>query len=345
MQPRGLQVTALVCAFLSVVCAQVCFAEDSGKKAERALWGQRSKGESIVSSVRTEAIQQGHLADCWFLSALALVAKEHPEKIPGMITVEADGSYTVLFPGYERPVSVTAAQMDKARKTGVRPTKYGDWPLVLECAAAKIYPESIEGGGTIDLGVVLVTGIDMSSFSFLPNRLRPPLSSRELSDSLMAAHAAHQPIMVATPEKTFIVDSHAYSVVDVTPASPGHSAKVTVRNPWGRVGFDRRNDFEIEPLEDGKFRLPISSLFKYFDEVSIPTSAVRLNAVARAPRTVRTVRAAAPGANVHRRFGHSSYHALLPLLIPLVAATLCLLFLLMANPRFRILLRAAVKRA
>lgn len=242
-------------------------------KAERALWGEK---HTAADSVRPEAIKQGSRGDCWFLSALALAAQEEPETIPKMITVQADGTYKVKFPGADEITEVVAEDLKQNRKIGVRPTQYGDWPLVLECAVAKIRPENIDDGGSMEEGIKLVMGIDTQTFSFITNRPYPTISTQELHDTLMAAYQAHQPIVLGTARKSYIVESHAYSVMEVTKATSGRSARVIIRNPWGRMGFARRNVFEIEPLEDGKFSVPISSLFKYFGEVTVPDSAVRL---------------------------------------------------------------------
>lgn len=68
--------------------------------AELGLYGQRTLPAAVLSMVGSEAVQQGQLGDCWFLSTLAVVADEHPQLIASMIQVNQDASYTVKFPGY-----------------------------------------------------------------------------------------------------------------------------------------------------------------------------------------------------------------------------------------------------
>jgi len=92
---------------------------------------------------------------------------------------------------------------------------------------------------------------------------------------------------------------------------------VIIRNPWGRMGFDRRNVFEIEPLEDGKFSVPIDSLFKYFGEIIVPASAVHLY---RAPIAQTPPRVHQPALR----------HSSLPV-FPIVAIVLCLGCLVVAS--------------
>lgn len=61
-----------------------------------------------VEGINPNDIQQGHLNDCYFLSALATLAKHRPQEIIKMISDHGDGSYSVKFPGAKSVVRVSA---------------------------------------------------------------------------------------------------------------------------------------------------------------------------------------------------------------------------------------------
>lgn len=246
-------------------------------KAELALYGQRTLPASILAVIGSEAVKQGKLNDCWFLSTLAVVADDHPQLIPSMITVNEDASYLVKFPGYENKIHVKALAQNSTRAVGVRKTAFGDWPFVLECAATAVLPQQMLHGGKPDFALRLLLGVDSRTYALAPVTNAQMLSTADLSETIVAAVETKQTVIVATPLQSSLVPNHAYSVIDFVPANQEHGALVTIRNPWGRLGCDPRafNSNEVFIGDDGRFTLPITLLGNYFDSITVPLAALR----------------------------------------------------------------------
>lgn len=74
-----------------------------------------------------------------------------------------------------------------------------------------------------------------------------------------------------------IAGGHAYEVVDTIPSTknekdqippkPGEPKFVIIRNPWGRFGRDYDKDLKPFEIESGQFKLEISDLRRYFNNV------------------------------------------------------------------------------
>lgn len=263
-------------------------------KAELGLYGQRTLLASVLATIGPEAIRQGTLGDCWFLSTLAVVADDYPYLIPSMITVNPDASYTVKFPGNPHSIHVKALADNSTRPVGAHSTEFGDWPFVLECAATALYPEQMRRGGPPNVALKLLTGVDSSEYSLTSNSYNPVLAGSNLSETLVAALETYQPVMVISHLDGAMARNHAFSIIDVVPANEEHSAMVTVRNPWGWPGFraDVSEMPDIDVGSDGRFTLPITSLPKYFRDVVVPNSSLRIHSNvtsnSRAPQPVNS---------------------------------------------------------
>jgi hypothetical protein len=69
-------------------------------------------------------MNQGRIGDCYFVAALRNI-KAHPQAqkiLADIVTPEANGSYTVRFPGdaHNRPINITSAQVNEMRNIGLR---------------------------------------------------------------------------------------------------------------------------------------------------------------------------------------------------------------------------------
>jgi hypothetical protein len=197
-----------------------------GAVPDGRLWG--SSGQPSL-----EDIDQGSLADCWFMASMGALAhtEEGRERIKNMIKMNPNGTYSVTFPDGE-VVDVTPffpvdgdGDLTYARPNGHPPVI---WPLLLE----KAYAQYLGTYGHLDQdapskGLEDLTGVDSEwhepgdmSLDDLRNRLEEGA------------------VIVSTPdadevEGKEIYDSrlntnHAYVVKSVT-----EDGKVELYNPWG----------------------------------------------------------------------------------------------------------------
>jgi hypothetical protein len=247
-------------------------------KAELDLYGQRTVLASVLATIGPEAIRQGTLQDCWFLSTLAVVADDYPWLIPSMISVNADASYVVKFPGYANKIHVKPLEFNATKAVGARSTEFGEWPFVLECAATALFPDNMKYGGHPNVALKLLTGIDSTKYSLIPGAKYPMLTGSTLNETVVAALETNQAVMLISPPDGPLVRNHAYSVIDVVPANEEHGAMITIRNPWGRLGFDPASVHlpDVQPGADGRFTVPIVALSKYFDDIVVPKHSLRV---------------------------------------------------------------------
>jgi hypothetical protein len=249
--------------------------------AERVLYGNRTVPPAILSMIRREAIEQGKLRDCWFLSTLAVIANEYPYLIPAMITVNEDGSYTVKFPGNPaHPVRV--ASLPQFSEKAVRQTEYGRWTEVLERAAYQLYPRDIIEGGHDALTLRLLTGADATQFCLAPVRNQPHLSAEGLGQIVVKALDTNQPIILSTNDNDGVgpnqpgplEPTHSYTVVGYVPANAQHGAQVVLRNPWVNPGVNSGDlpGLTVEP--NGRVTMPVTTAHRYFGWLTVASRAV-----------------------------------------------------------------------
>src|SRR5262249_28812147 len=89
-----------------------------------------------LDSIRPEAIHQGSIGDCYFLSAMASMANDPVgrQQLHDMIHDNGNGTYTVTFPGApDEPVTVSAPA-DAETALFAQGNKLGTWPAILERA-------------------------------------------------------------------------------------------------------------------------------------------------------------------------------------------------------------------
>jgi hypothetical protein len=109
--------------------------------------------ESVPALVHHSDVYQGELGDCSLMASLASIAKQNPEIIRNMITINPDGTYTVYFykkvgPGEYRKVAIVVDNAFPVKKYSneVVFADYGDltnkvqpelWVMIVEKAYAK----------------------------------------------------------------------------------------------------------------------------------------------------------------------------------------------------------------
>lgn len=242
-----------------------------------------------LEAIKPEAVLQGDIDDCYFLSSVAAVACGNPDVIRNMVAENADGSYTVTFPGArDKPVRVDRASIRSADRS-TRTSEHGIWPLVLEAAFGKYLSENpreeerilgrqtsvrrlpsfVEytgGGGRASLVLQLLTGNQVSGIEMHQRRdvelareaLRSAFSAN-LSQALVATISNDNQSALAAG----LTPRHAYAVVGFDPTND----IVILRDPYGRAKPNQ--DGKCIETNRGVFRMPVSEFVRNFDELAI----------------------------------------------------------------------------
>src|SRR5262249_2412454 len=122
--------------------------------------------DNPLESIKPEAVLQGRINDCPFLADLAALAgtPDGKQAIKDMIHANADGTYTVTFPGApDQPITV-AAPTDSELAYYAGGSDCGTWASVLEKAYGKyldannIVPQDGVPSGSPMPGFELLTG-------------------------------------------------------------------------------------------------------------------------------------------------------------------------------------------
>jgi hypothetical protein len=187
---------------------------NSGQVREAVLANSSQSGSA--------GVDQFALNDCSFESAVASMAstKAGQKAIAQMITQNNDGSYTVQFPGANRPITVTEQDL-KNPALG----NSAAWANVLEAASFNIDPQTAEKGASGELiadYMSLLTGHETDGID-LTGRKETDVAA-ELKKLL--AHGAVIEGGDARPGVP-LEQGHAYSILKLT------GDTLTVRNPWG----------------------------------------------------------------------------------------------------------------
>jgi hypothetical protein len=230
-----------------------------------------------------EGLQQGVLADCYFLSSLAGLVHRDPEKVRDMIRPRRDGSYEVTFPDGERfhVPRLTDGILAISSSSGAN----GLWPDVLEEAygmhrvreGRRGYPFDVINFSPAAYPIHVFTGhktrhiwldlhpdrrMSAARAKLLERRLRPIL--RRSSYRLTTAYVApgkHPPGMET---------DHVYAVLGL---DAEHNI-VTVRNPYGQYFRPRREPHGLRNgflTHGGIFYVPLGDFVRIFNGVTYET--------------------------------------------------------------------------
>jgi len=197
----------------------------------------------IDHSINSSDILQGELGDCWFLSALSVLA-DRPHLIDRILLTKKynpEGAYAVRVfhdGGWKRVV------VDDLFPTKYRQLAFGRgkgkqlWVSILEKAYAKLHGSyaAITGGRAFD-ALFDLTGAPCEAINLEKedtdlNMVWGRLLSFQQSNFLMAASCSRKDASEAHFQAVGLVLKHAYSLVDVR-AEAGVKL-VKLRNPWGR---------------------------------------------------------------------------------------------------------------
>jgi hypothetical protein len=226
------------------------------------------KGKGDKHAFSPNDINQGSIGDCYFLAALAGVAKTNPNLLKNAITQNGDGTFTVrlyttekksflmwkwkkftpnyikLYPTF--PVSVDGTDTANANAEANPPHAQGGdkdskgraelWVRIIEKAYALLMGsyKAIGNGGFSAEALEVLTG----------KAYTEKVLGTEYKDRIIEMVENGQPTAVGTSKDTWkkmskadkkwakersIVGGHAYTVM------AANDSKITVRNPWGEA--------------------------------------------------------------------------------------------------------------
>jgi len=259
-------------------------------------------GKGWHEDISPSGVDQASYGDCFFLSALASMANTEAgkQRIQDMISTNADGSYTVTFPGdRSKPVTVTKAELQNAG------TLNGStWANVLETAFLK-YNHGDGGRRGINdflptvedmplLGkaasapdaLALLTGESVTTdqlgfLDIVDRRLGLGATSKDnVARDLERALADGQPVTAVTAGDWLkylgsnspgaIPDFHVFSVLSYDPKTE----TVIVRNPWGHnddtpLATQGSTVDGVTNLGDGKLSMSLDTFMTRFSNVNM----------------------------------------------------------------------------
>eukprot|EP00943_MAST-04B_sp_MAST-4B-sp1_P000267 g267.t1 len=265
-----------------------------GQQINRSRDGNKLKYQVFRGACSAEDIQQGSLGDCYFLSALAVVATRQDIINKIFVSKETNdiGVYQIRLCLDGAWQIVTVDSLFPITKNGVLAYADGSrgqlWPAIIEKAFAKIYGSyaAIESGTCIE-ALQILTGApcfrvvldnegnngtsasskvnynvkqnDGNSCISLLDELWVELDSCQSAGFLMAASCGHTGLEQSTYQRVGLQGSHAYSILCVKSIKLSNNTIeriVQLRNPWGRSSWKGRwSDSSSEWTKDVQRKL------------------------------------------------------------------------------------------
>ena len=249
----------------------------------------------VAPPLRPGDIQQGGLGDCWFLSALAVLA-ERPQLLDDLIITKyfnKVGAYQVMLCRNGRweavliddhfPVTqyntLAFSRCARARQL---------WVPLIEKAYAKVHGSySAIHGGQVHEALADLTGapcelLRLDAANIDSDLLFARLVSFRKSGFLMGASCGGTPAESAMYKRVGLQANHAYSVLDVV-VTRGFKL-IKLRNPWGsfewkgawsdeskewRTNPEMKRELNFDDANDGVFWMTFHDLLLYFRRVDV----------------------------------------------------------------------------
>ena len=218
------------------------------------------------------AIYQGGVGDCYFISSIDGVLNVSPQLIANMIAQNANGTFTVTFPGGSKQ-NVTLTDGEIAQFSFA--LNNGCWLAVMGMAEAQVLaahpvaPVSNAQKAT-PLGIVVDGGYQTQVLSLLTGQSYSELTNASkqytvsFANSLMTqSFAKSDPIGVDSWD-------HALDIVSFNASSQ----LVTILNPWGTSGTYQPESYSRVTVQmvNGRFTLTTTQMLSDFVELTVPTS-------------------------------------------------------------------------
>lgn len=233
------------------------------------------KGAIDENKIDPNDVQQGQLGDCYFLAAIAAVARANPKALEKLIKDNKDGTYDVTlyvhkhFLTWKRTPTVITVKPEFPKKADGTPAyaKTGDkelWVMLLEKAYAQ-HEGSYKGihGGYTEKAMGVLTGENGTSYKI------SKYTEKQILEEFAAAIKNKQPIVADSKkigkknkEKSKlakglnIIGGHSYPVKGVS------GNNISLQNPWTNVNTGNASDnYDIT--------LSVSDFKKYFNDFNI----------------------------------------------------------------------------
>ncbi len=236
--------------------------KETAHALRRTYWGQLKQVDTLyqdsarpLESINPEAINQGLINDCYFLSSLGATAFTNPELIRDMIKDNQNGTFTVTFPGAKNEPVTVKAPTEAERGIFNQPGQNGLWASVIEkaygayCqrnflrrtpmnwAGGDSPTEGADGGGWYSALQVL-TG---KPYVHLIMPITPNNTiARSLNEALnqdpkhpvIADTGPGRPFRFSENTKDGFARAHIFMVLGFDPKG-ADGGTVTIANPWG----------------------------------------------------------------------------------------------------------------
>jgi hypothetical protein len=264
--------SALQQEFLQNISAGLAGTANRIENASRGLYGSGEWSESICP----DAVVQGKVGNCSFLSAVASLSATNPEAIARMITPNADGSFTVTFPGdKEHPVTVKAptdGELALFSKVGGR----GIWPAVLEKAYGQYLGGTVLPQEATVSGAFFRRGLSLIS----PNGSCSEYSVPDISDDDLLV-ALQEAVTNRCPITAVVDDANCEDEVEVSPSGlpvtheysvlkfDRETRQLTLRNPWGCVEPLKADGTARDGVDDGVFEMTLAEFRENFRRIAM----------------------------------------------------------------------------